>query len=276
MRIAIRHEIVQTFAPPARSAIQLLRLRPRDCDSQHVAAWNIDVDIDCRMREQTDAYGNFVQTLDAEGQIARLAILAHGDVDTTDTHGLLRGEPERFPVEVFLRDSTLTASDAPLRDFAHAAVKTARTPLDRPHMLMGALNDALTLDSETSAANAIEAFEKRKGDARDFAHAFVAAARAIGAPARYVSGYLAPDPFAGAKAETASVPHAWAEAYVEGLGWIGFDATLCLCMHDRHVRVACGLDALDAAPVRMSPVLGATSASAISVASSQAGGQRQS
>ena len=85
----------------------------------------------------------------------------------------------------------------------------------------------------------------------DYTHAFIGAARALGVPARYVSGYLAP----GEEGQPGL--HAWAEAWDEGIGWIGFDAMLGLCPTEQHVRLACGLDASSAPPVRSSPA-GAT------------------
>ena len=63
MRITVRHVIVQEFAPPARSLIQKMRLRPRACESQHVTSWSIESDVDCQMRERQDAFGNFVSSV---------------------------------------------------------------------------------------------------------------------------------------------------------------------------------------------------------------------
>jgi transglutaminase-like putative cysteine protease len=275
MRISIRHEIIQTFSPPARSAIQMLRLRPRDCDSQHIAAWNVDVDIDCRMKEGEDAFGNLVQTLDAEGPLSKLTIVARGEIDTFDTAGVLHGEPERFSTDVFLRDTDLTTPDPDLREFARATVKGAKSALDRPHFLMRTLHERLTFEENIAPATrtAAEAFKLEKVDSRDVAHIFIAAARTVGVPARFVSGYLAPEK--DAEAATTQALHAWAEAYVEGLGWIGFDPTICLCMYDGHVRLACGLDYLGAAPLRVSPLHGDTRTISITVTAGQAQSQRQ-
>ena len=88
--------------------------------------------------------------------------------------------------------------------------------------------------------------------------AIIAAARSVGAPARFVSGYLASESEGAERAAGAGDLRGWAEAHVEGLGWIGFDPSICLCMHDGHVRLAAALDYLGAAPLRVSPVLNAT------------------
>ncbi len=272
MRIVIRHEIAQEFAPAAKSVIQAMRLRPRDCESQIVSSWLIDADVDCRIRESQDAFGNLVQTLNAEGPLAKLTISVRGEVDTFDTAGVLRGEPERFPVDVYLRDTDLTEPDPALRKFAAGIVKSAKTELDRPHFLMRAVHEAIAIDPEAQTPiSAVEAFKREKGASWDIAHVFVAAARAVGVPARCVSGYLA-----APEDEALAALHGWAEAYVEGLGWIGFDPAICLCMHDGHVRVACGLDYMAAAPLRVSPLLNATRSMRVSATVVQGASQRQS
>ena len=79
------------------------------------------------------------------------------------------------------------------------------------------------------------------------AHAFIGAARALEIPARFVSGYYL------SEGEDSVGLHAWAEAWDDGLGWIGFDPSLALCPTDRHIRLATGLDALAATPVRSVP-----------------------
>ncbi|MBN9360590.1 MULTISPECIES: transglutaminase family protein [unclassified Devosia] len=99
--------------------------------------------------------------------------------------------------------------------------------------------------------------------ASDYAHGFIGAARALEIPARYVTGYLH-----GSDSEQPAL-HAWAEAWDDGLGWIGFDAMLLLCPTDRHVRVAVGLDATSTMPVRSIPVAGEPQVLAMSVEAAQ-------
>ena len=92
---------------------------------------------------------------------------------------------------------------------------------------------------------------------------FIATVRALDIPARFVTGYLAADD------DEPAAFHAWAEAYDEGLGWIGFDPALQLCPTDRHIRVAVGLDALSAAPARAVPAEGAAESLSVSVEAAQ-------
>ena len=102
-----------------------------------------------------------------------------------------------------------------------------------------------TLKSSDVATTAEAALTAGRGVCQDQAHVFIAAARALGIPARYVSGYLLID---GREEQEAG--HGWAEGFVDGLGWIGFDVANAICPDDRYVRVASGRDYLDAAPVK--------------------------
>ena len=90
-----------------------------------------------------------------------------------------------------------------------------------------------------------EAFARKGGTGADLTHIFIGAAHSLGIPARFVGGY-----FHQAEAGVEQSGHAWAEAYVEDLGWVGFDPANGFCPMDAHVRVAVGLDALGAAPLR--------------------------
>ena len=94
----------------------------------------------------------------------------------------------------------------------------------------------------TSAA---EALKDGEGVCQDHAHIFISAARVMGLPARYVNGYFLTD-----SDEPAEAHHAWAEVWMGGLGWLGFDPANRLCPTDRYVRLACGLDSASAAPIR--------------------------
>ena len=92
--------------------------------------------------------------------------------------------------------------------------------------------------------NAEQAITAGAGVCQDHAHIFVAAARSMGYPARYVSGYLMMDDRVHQDAS-----HAWAEVHVEALGWVGFDISNGISPDRRYVRVATGLDYRDAAPI---------------------------
>lgn len=249
MRISISHAISYSYVEPARHITQILRLTPRDHDGQHVLSWRLEPTIDGRLRSSRDAYGNIVQSFSADGPITELSIHIDGEIETSDLAGVLRGNEERLSPEIFLRDTPLATADDALKEFARNATRNEATQLARMHALMETLHEEMTCveANQRGGLGAALAFSTREGIAQDLAHVFMACARELGTPARYVSGYAvgrpeAPDYLAGA--------HAWAEAYLDDYGWIGFDAALGLCPTDGHVRVASGLDFSDAAPIR--------------------------
>ena len=157
--------------------------------------------------------------------------------------------------DVFLRTTRLTAPDAAIRAFAESCRGAERLPT--LHAMLDALHEQVGYDTTTtgSATTAAEAFADKRGVCQDHAHIFIAAARVLGIPARYVTGYLLVDAGedSGAVAgdgASAVAHHAWAEALVADIGWIGFDPSNGQCPTDRYVRLAVGLDAAMAAPIR--------------------------
>ena len=256
MRIRIDHETRYHYDAPVRGVSQVLRLKPRPHDGQHIVSWRVDVDVDGRLREGEDAFGNPVLLLSAEGPLEDMSLSVTGEVETQDTAGVLSGLPERLPAEVYTRQTPLTQLTPVLEAFARDAVSGVDDRLAQLHTLLGAVHREVIYDtrSTTVATSAIEAFTQKRGVCQDLAHIFIACSRHIGTPARYVSGHLARSD--GVIEQEAS--HAWVEALVPGLGWVGFDPVNCGCPGERHVRVACGFDYLSAAPVRGSRIGGGT------------------
>lgn len=247
MRLSIDHRTTYRFSAPQGRLTQLLRLTPEDTDDQTVAGWDIHVDRDARMRPGRDGFGNFVTMLYVEGPITALEIAVSGEVLTNAATGIVHGAHEPLPPALFLRATPLTQADAAITSFAAEAVDSASDPIERLHRLNHALFDRFTLDPRRprSGLNAAEAFGRDTATARDLAHIFAAAARALGTPARYVSGYSA----AGQESGGRPAPHGWAEAHVAGLGWVAFDPSRGLCADEAYLRVAVALDAAGAAAV---------------------------
>ncbi len=248
MRITVDHETRYTYAAPVRMVSQLLRLKPRSHDGQHVQSWRLDVDVDSQVHDGGDAFGNITQRLAAEGPFESLTLTVRGQVETSDTNGVLTGLIEPLPVQVYLRSTPLTAADKAITDFAKATVAGRTDPLDQLHALLAAIYRDITYEirATTVVTSAVEAFRQQRGVCQDLSHIFIACARHLGIPARYVSGHLARSD--GVVEQEAS--HAWAEAMVEGLGWVGFDPANGVSPGEHHVRVACGFDYLACAPVR--------------------------
>jgi len=274
MRLHISHATTYRYDQPATGVIQTLRLTPRNHDGQYVVRWHIDVSEDCRLDEHEDAFGNIMHTFTAEGSFSELAVRVEGEVETQDTHGVVRGGVERFPPSLFLRETDLTRSDTAIHAFALETWASAgASPLEGLHLLTGRLHQEFAFDTDPThaATTAAESFALRRGVCQDFSHIFVSAARSLGVPARYVGGYF--HRADGVVQQDAG--HAWAEAFVPDLGWVGFDPANGISPTDAHVRVAVGLDYLGAAPVRGTRTGGAGEALSVSVHIDQAARQMQ-
>ena len=280
MRIRVEYETTYEYASSPRSVMQVLRLTPRGHEGQRVAHWRVQVDGDARLRRSEDALGNVVHTFTLLKPAPKLVISVHGEVSTTDTAGVIRGSLEPFPPSVFLRETDLTTPDDPIRAFAHDAMSgVGDDALSRLHALMQAVNTGVRFDTgwTDTATTAAETLKLGHGVCQDISHLFVASARVLGLPARYVSGHLVRTD--GDVDQTAA--HAWAEAWVPELGWVGFDGANGVCPTDAYIRVAVGLDYRGAAPVRGSRIGGGAEAMSVKVravdaSSSQSQSQSQS
>lgn len=247
MRIRITHETVYTYDEPAKSAIQLLRLTPRGHEGQTVLSWHLDVDCEAKLLRREDWYGNMAHSLFVAGPVSQITLRVAGEIETTDTAGVIKGGVERFPEMFYLRETPLTRDDTAIRDFADNIAQGASSPLDKAHALTRAIYERLRFDTDAThpATTAIEAFTAGHGVCQDFTHVFLAAARHLRIPARYVSGYLHKP-----EETRQDAGHAWAEAFIPGLGCASFDPANGISATEHYVRLAIGLDYLDAAPVR--------------------------
>jgi len=249
MRIRISHESIYRYDAPVAGVIQTLRLTPRNHDGQYVVSWRIDISEDCRLDHHEDAFGNITHTFTAEGAFTELGVTVDGEVETQDTNGIVRGAIERFPPSLFLRETALTRPDTAILVFAREARAVAgEDPLALLHHMTERLHREIVFDTDPThtATTAAEAFALRRGVCQDLSHIFITAARSLDIPARYVGGYF--HRADGVVLQEAG--HAWAEAFVPDIGWVGFDPTNGISPTDQHVRVAIGLDYLGASPVR--------------------------
>jgi transglutaminase-like putative cysteine protease len=248
MRLKLRHETRYLYDTPARGAIQILRLTPRNHEGQFVRRWRVEIDADCRLERDEDAYGNITHTFSIEGDVDSLTILVDGEIDITDEAGFVREAVERFPQGYWTSTTPLTMPSPAIQAFAaDLASAEGGDTLAFLHRLNATIFEEFSFDVDAThaATLASEAFAHKAGVCQDFAQVFIAAARSRGIPARYVSGYYQ-------RTDTAhqDAGHAWAEAYVPDLGWLGFDPAHALCPNERYIRLAVGRDYLEAAPIR--------------------------
>jgi len=252
MRIRIFHETTYTYEEPVTYSIQALRMRPLDTAAQRILNWTVEVPNFGIVTDKRDVYDNALQMLYIERPHQQIQLRVSGEVETFETHGIVATAGERFPPRFYLRQSELTEPDEAIMVLAEKAQAASdKMPLDLAHSLMSHVREALdyVVGVTDVATTAAEALANGSGVCQDHAHIFISAARHIGLPARYVSGYLmaGADEVAGTQGEAA---HAWAEAFIEDLGWVGFDVANRISPGMAHLRIASGLDYLEAAPIR--------------------------
>lgn len=244
MRLRISHTTEYRYDDPVQYSLQRLRLTPQDGPGQKVLSWNIAVDGANVEAGFNDQFGNQTHLVSTEGDSHSVHIVASGEVETEDRSGVYGPHQGYVPLWLYLRDTPLTKPGKLIRELSRSL--SGDNELAKMHDLMGKLNAQIAYETgstgtETTAEQALEA---GRGVCQDHAHAFIAAARLLALPARYVSGYLLMDD----RIEQVAT-HAWAEVHLQGLGWVGFDAANNHCPDARYVRIATGLCYPDAAPV---------------------------
>ena len=256
MQISIHHELSLALGTGISRALQHLLLTPQSGPTQNVHEWHIDMPGIDKAPGFFDAFGNRAHLASQSRPDAELRIAVSGVVETRDTNGVI-GRLEREPVPaLFRRVTPLTRPIAAIVNRFRDADRSEGARIALLHALMARTAQVLGVpeqlqDESPGSQQQQSAPADAAPRASDYAHAFIGSARALDIPARYVTGY-----WSGGEGEPATF-HAWAEAFDDGLGWICFDPMLEICPTDRHVRVATGLDALSAAPVRSYPDGGA-------------------
>jgi transglutaminase-like putative cysteine protease len=248
MRIRVHHETTYRYQAPLKYSVMILRLSPQSGAAQHVLDWKVEAP--GRLAPFRDHHGNQALCLFLGEAHEEVTVIARGLVETVETHGVWPRAEDELPVGAYLRAGPHTGLDANLVAFAEgfrAEIEAAR--LEGLHRLARAVHETVTFEEgETEATTtAAEALAAGKGVCQDHAHIFLACCRHLGVSARYVSGYLAP---AGDGAATHEAGHAWAEALVEDLGWVSFDAANGIAADEHYLRVAAGFDYADAGPLR--------------------------
>jgi transglutaminase-like putative cysteine protease len=250
MRLSIRHETRYSYEGTAQGATMRLRLRPLDSMGQHVEDWRISVNDEPIEAFTLNSYG-VPESLWRTGQrITEAVVIAEGTVETSDRAGIIGFGEEPASPRIFLRQGDFTKANEGIVALAQES-RSGDGPLAGLHTLSHLVHERMTYrkDATDSTTTAAQALDLGSGVCQDFAHIFIAAAREMGVPTRYVAGYVY-DEEGDMDAVEAGQSHGWAEAFVDGLGWIGFDPTRKICVTDQYVRLSWGVDAFDSAPLR--------------------------
>jgi transglutaminase-like putative cysteine protease len=263
MQYTIRHVTRFTYEAPISESVMEARMQPRTDPTQRCIRFGLSTTPPSRVKMYQDHDGNIVHHFNIPGRHSRLAITAEAFVECSAPEPL----PERLCADSWDRLDEATASGrfwdvlSP-SEFAH------RTPLldafareiglvrdDDPLVTLRRVMDGVYARFEYSPqstqvdSSIDDALSERRGVCQDFAHVLIALVRQLGIPCRYVSGYLFQQ-----GDDTASTldgaTHAWIEAWLPEVEWVGFDPTHNIPTGERHIRVAIGRDYLDVPPTR--------------------------
>ena len=247
MRLSVRHETIYEYGTPLVYSAQRLYLWPSDFASQKTVKWAITTPGIERALSYTDGFGNRVHMVTFHDISGPVSIVAEGIVDSSDAAGVVRGLASAAPDIIFLRQARATLPNGAMRGLGDKINGASTGVLTGLHGLMDDIHRKVAYDTTSTNAHttAAEALSDGRGVCQDHAHIFIGAARHAGIPARYVTGYLVTG-----QGASSTAAHAWAEALVPDLGWVGFDAANNSCPTEQYVRVAAGIDAAGVTPVR--------------------------
>lgn len=244
MRLAIEHTTRYQFDAPVSYGLQQLRKTPKNDAQQDIVTWETEIKGGRQQLSFEDHHRNTVDLVSFEKGTSSLLVTSRGEVEVKDSHGVVGPHKSPAPLWLYKRQTSLTSARAGVRSLVKDM--TAHDPLETLNGLSATIAKAVIykVDPEQALQPAEEVLKLGQGVCQDHTHIFLACARELGIAARYVSGYLLLDD----RSDQCAM-HAWAEAHVEGLGWVGFDVSNGISPDARYVRVATGLDYRDAAPI---------------------------
>jgi transglutaminase-like putative cysteine protease len=258
---SIRHLTRFRYAQPISESIMETRMHPRSDSSQHCLSFTLSVSPRCRVFTYRDHLGNNVHHFDIPGEHNQLVIIAESVIEqqplpevpfflSPDAWTALDDLIDAGDYWEMLLPSRFAMETDAVRELARKLEVTRR---DDPLMLVHELNRRLFeyfeyVPKSTRVDSPVdEAILSAQGVCQDFAHAMIALLRTVRIPARYVSGYLYRS-LDNHDRSTPDATHAWVEALLPYLGWVGFDPTNNLVAHRRHIRTAVGRDYADVPP----------------------------
>lgn len=246
MRLSIRHTTRYSFSRPVVHALQRLRLTPKETQGQRIIDWRMRFENAAEELVYDDQHFNTVTLVSVVQGACEVLVECEGTVETEDNAGVIGRHSGHMPLWSFLGQTALTRPGPALRKLVRDLPGAQELRLDYLHALSDRIRAGIAYQpGETGVETTAEAAAALgSGVCQDHTHIFLAAARLADIPARYVSGYL----MMNDRIEQ-DATHAWAEAHVDGLGWVGFDVSNGISPDPRYVRVATGRDYRDAAPV---------------------------
>ncbi|WP_249010248.1 transglutaminase family protein [Conexibacter sp. DBS9H8] len=270
-RYRVSHTTEYRYSAPVNPSYGLLHLLPRDLPGQRCERSEVSISPTPELtRERRDFFGNRVISFVLSAPHTRLRVAAESCVVVEDATAApplgadapweTAAEPHELPLDVLQFRLASPLIPAPGMAGAQLALSYARecvTPGMSVIEAVCALTHRIHADfryapGATTVATPLSAvFAGRAGVCQDFAHVGIACLRALGIPARYVSGYLETDPPPGRpKLTGVDGSHAWFAAHVPGAGWVGADPTNDQTVNARYVTTAIGRDYSDVPPMQ--------------------------
>jgi transglutaminase-like putative cysteine protease len=263
---SIRHVTRFSYETPVSESLMEVRMQPRSEGAQRCLRFELGVSPRARVLAHLDYLGNSVHHFDTPPRHTELTITARAQVQIDPLPGVPAAVDASAWTELeqiaargeqwdFLAPSRFAAWTPALLEYtghARAPIDAVTDPLTAMRTLMAAVHREFEYVPKSTRVDSPidEALAARRGVCQDFAHIMIAAGRRIGVPCRYVSGYIAPRLEKDRADRTASATHAWVEALLPGLGWVGLDPTNNVEADLRHIRVAVGRDYADVPPTR--------------------------
>lgn len=245
MQLKITHTTTYNYDAPVSYALQQVRLTPISNSQQTVLNWQLDIEGGESELFFFDQYNNHTNLVQATPGTEKVTLTASGEVETNDTAGVLGKVYGKAPLWLFTQQTDRTMPGKNIRSLAKILNNTDDL-LASLHALSAEILSAVPYGEANTfvGTTAEEALIAGGGVCQDHTQIFVSAARHAGISARYVSGYLMMNDRIDQDAS-----HAWAEAYIDGLGWVGFDVSNGISPDERYVRIASGLDSRETAPI---------------------------
>jgi transglutaminase-like putative cysteine protease len=259
----VRHLTKFLYSDLVSESLMEARMHPRSDNNQRCLSFSLSVSPRCRVFSYRDHLGNNVHHFDIPGEHSQLVIVAEALVEQQPLGEIPESLGPSAWAELdalialgdfseMLLPSEFAKPSPALLDLAQRLDVCRRDdPLALLHQLNASLYEWFEYDPRSTHVNSPidEALASRRGVCQDFAHTMIALVRHVGIPCRYVSGYL----YHGEESKersTADATHAWVEAFLPHVGWVGFDPTNNLRAHNRYIRTALGRDYADVPPTR--------------------------
>jgi transglutaminase-like putative cysteine protease len=260
-RLRIRHKTGFAYAGPVASSYNEARMTPRNEARQAVLESRVEVWPPARTYRYEDYWGTSVTAFDVQSAHDALEVTATSTVETLPPGDVLAPEdgadwgelaqPESVDRwHELLLPTPRTALDEELTELAAAVRGSAPAPHAAALAVCGRVHDEVSYEPGTTGVqtDAVQAWRQRKGVCQDISHLTVGLLRAMGVPARYISGYLHPDPDAAVGEEAVGQSHAWVEWWVGR--WTAYDPTNGVPVGERHVVVGRGREYGDVPPLK--------------------------